>query len=162
IGKGSNSISGVKVPTTDQRGVSRPASSIDIGAFQDRGFQLTILAGSSPQSTLIDTAFPDPLRVLVTSPYGDPIGGGVIAFKVVPPPAGAGAPPSAGTATIAANGLASVKATANGTPGNYQVTASAAGARNVARFQLTNRSPTAGPAVIGIGTGSNRSAIGPA
>src|SRR5262249_7030558 len=49
-----------------------------------------------------------------------------------------------------------------GTPGNYQVTASAAGARNVAQFQLTNRSPTAGTAVIGIGTGSNRSAIGPA
>jgi predicted outer membrane repeat protein len=33
-GKGSSTISGVTVPTTDQRGVARPASRIDVGAFQ--------------------------------------------------------------------------------------------------------------------------------
>jgi len=34
IGKGSSKITGVTVPTTDQRGVARPSSSIDIGAYQ--------------------------------------------------------------------------------------------------------------------------------
>jgi len=34
IGKGSAKISGVAVPTTDQRGIARPASSVDVGAFQ--------------------------------------------------------------------------------------------------------------------------------
>ena len=34
IGTGSSSIPGVTVPTTDQRGVTRPAGSIDIGAYQ--------------------------------------------------------------------------------------------------------------------------------
>jgi hypothetical protein len=34
IGGGSSTISGVTVPTTDQRGVARPSGSISIGAYQ--------------------------------------------------------------------------------------------------------------------------------
>jgi hypothetical protein len=34
IGQGSSTVPGIMVPSTDQRGVARPANSIDIGAFQ--------------------------------------------------------------------------------------------------------------------------------
>ncbi len=84
IGAGSDSIPGVSVPTTDQRGIKRPTDHIDIGAFQDRGFQLTLVAGSSPQRTAVNTAFPNAMAVTVTSPYGDPVAGGVISFAVSP------------------------------------------------------------------------------
>ncbi len=58
--------------TTDQRGAARPKTRPDIGAFQDRGFTITAVAGSSPQSTKVDTAFANPLAAVVASPYGDP------------------------------------------------------------------------------------------
>jgi hypothetical protein len=138
IGAGSDSIADVTVPTTDQRGVARPRNSIDIGAFQDRGFRLTIVTGSSPQSTTVNSAFPHALAVIVTSPYGDPVAGGVIRFTVTAAANGASATLGASEATIGANGEASVTATANGTAGAYDVTASAAGARRAVRFALRN------------------------
>jgi hypothetical protein len=144
IGKGSNTIAGVTVPTTDQRGVVRPATSIDIGAFQDRGFKLALVAGSSPQATTVNTQFPNPLAVTVTSPFGDPVAGGLITFTVAPAKGGASATLSAGTATIAADGQASVTATANGTRGAYAVTASAAGVKKPAQFRLRNVPAAAG------------------
>ncbi len=144
IGAGSDNIPGVSVPTKDQRGVIRPPDRIDIGAFQDRGFQFTLVAGSSPQRTAVNTAFPNPLAVTVTSPYGDPVVGGVIAFTVTPSQGGASATLSASDATIVADGQASVTATANGTVGGYTVTASPAGAKPRAQFRLRNAPATAG------------------
>ena len=47
-------------PTTDQRGQPR-AGRVDIGAFQSQGFTLTPVAGSTPQSAVVGTAFADPL-----------------------------------------------------------------------------------------------------
>jgi hypothetical protein len=138
IGAGSDTIPGVTVPTTDQRGVARPSNSIDIGAFQDRGFTLTIVAGSSPQYTPVNTAFPKPLAVIVTSPFGDPVAGGVISFAVTAASNGAAATLGASDATISAGGQASVTAIANGIAGGYRVTASAAGVRAPARFTLKN------------------------
>jgi hypothetical protein len=146
IGKGSDSIPGVTVPTTDQRGVVRPPSSIDIGAFQDRGFKLALVAGSSPQATTVNTQFPNPLAVTITSPFGDPVAGGVISFTVAPAKGGASATLSAGAVTIAADGQAGATATANGTRGAYAVTASAAGVKVPAQIRLRNvpASPGAG------------------
>ena len=43
IGAGSSTISGVTVPTTDQRGSIRPANGIDIGAFQSGTFTPAIV-----------------------------------------------------------------------------------------------------------------------
>jgi hypothetical protein len=120
----------------DQRGIPHPASGLDIGAFQDRGFTIKVVAGSSPQSTMLNTAFANPLAVIVSSPYGDPVSGGVVTFAA--PSSGASATLSALTATIGPDGKASVTATANGTPGNYVVTASASGATSPANFHLTN------------------------
>ena len=117
-------VSGV---TTDQRGVTRPSTGVDIGAFQSQGFTLTPVSGSTPQSALIDTAFANALAVTVTAKDSlEPVAGGVITFAA--PSSGATATLSGATATIGSNGVASVNATANNTVGTYSVTASAAGA----------------------------------
>ena len=53
IGKGSAKITGVAVPTTDQRGVARPSTSVDIGAFQ-----LSTASSSSPGSPATTVSSP--------------------------------------------------------------------------------------------------------
>jgi len=47
IGKGSSTITGVTVPKTDQRGVARPSSSIDIGAYQ---YSTVAISPGKPQT----------------------------------------------------------------------------------------------------------------
>jgi predicted outer membrane repeat protein len=133
IGKGI-AVSGV---STDQRGVTRPSSGVDIGAFQSQGFTLTPVSGSTPQSATINTAFAKALAVTVTAKDSlEPVAGGVITFAA--PSSGATAGLSGTTATIGSNGAASVNATANNTTGTYHVTATAAGAAASASFTLTN------------------------
>jgi hypothetical protein len=68
---------------------------------------------------------------------------------------------SSGTATIGADGTASITATANGTAGTYSVTASASGAATPAAFALTNQPNQVQPVFSGLtdqtityGTGS--------
>ncbi len=138
IGAGSDDIANVTVPNTDQRGVVRPSDSIDIGAFQDQGFTLTVVNGGSPQSAAVNTAFADALAIHVASPAGDPVAGGVITFTT--PSNGSSANLSIETVTIDAAGEAIVTATANGTEGSYDVTASTLGAASAALFALTNTS----------------------
>jgi hypothetical protein len=66
---------------------------------------------------VIDTAFANALGVTVTAKDSlEPVAGGVIGFAA--PTSGATAKLSAATATIGSNGVASVKATANGTAGH--------------------------------------------
>ena len=121
-------------PTTDQRGQPR-VGAVDIGAFESQGFTLAPVAGSTPQSTVANTAFANPLAVSVTANNPvEPVNGGVITFAA--PVTGASATLSATTPTIA-GGQASVTATADTTLGAYTVTASAAGAGS-ATFNLTN------------------------
>jgi len=128
--------------TTDQRGVARPQGSApDIGAFESRGFVLTISSGNG-QQTGMNTAFLMPLTVTVSSQFGEPVAGGIVTFTA--PASGASASLSGATAIINASGQASVSATANGTAGTYQVIASASGAGAVA-FTLTNMSPAPPP-----------------
>ena len=53
----------------------------DIGAFQSQGFTLTPVAGSTPQSSAIGTAFVYPLAVTVTANNPvEPVDGGVVTF----------------------------------------------------------------------------------
>ncbi|HZW03236.1 MAG TPA: InlB B-repeat-containing protein [Anaerolineaceae bacterium] len=122
-------------PATDQRGIVRSAPLCDAGAFESRGFTLAIHAGN-PQSTGINTGFATPLSVLVSSAHGEPVSGGSVTFT--PPASGASTTLSGSPATIAANGIASVTAVANGTVGGpYAVRASAKGANDY-NFSLTN------------------------
>src|SRR5262249_32770051 len=159
IGKGSSTIAGVTVPTTDQRGVARPTTSIDIGSFQDRGFTITIVTGESPQSAAINTAFANPLAVIVRSPFGDPVQGGQIKFSVTPSGGGASASLSAGSATIGAGGLASVAATANGVVGSYSATVSAIGVATPAVFALTNLAHAVSVTTVAAGWGTQSVAL---
>lgn len=94
------------------------------------------LSAGSEQSAPLNTAFANPLTVTVRDEAGNPLPNATVAFAA--PESGASAVLSATTATTSANGSASVTATANATDGPYFVTASAAGAANVANFKLTN------------------------
>src|SRR5271157_3382689 len=127
--------------TTDQRGIPRPQGSApDIGAFESRGFTMAITGGNG-QSTTVNTGFLNPLAVTVTSPYGEPVQGGVVTFTAPGGGAGATFPASSSTsatATINPVGQAAVAATANKVAGSYAVMATASGATFAAGFSLTN------------------------
>jgi hypothetical protein len=120
---------------TDQRGFSRFTSTVDIGAFESRGFTLSV-AGGNNQQARVNTPFATPLSVTVRSPFGEPVQGGVVTFAV--PPSGASATfPAANTSTLDASGHAAVSVRANTITGTYAITASARGA-NLTSFTLTN------------------------
>jgi hypothetical protein len=128
------------VPPTDQRGFNRiVGGTIDIGAFESRGFSIALTSGNG-QSATVATSFLNPLVVTVTSPYGDPVQGGVV--TVTAPAGGAGAifggATNTTTATINPAGQAGVAASANAVAGSYGVTVSAEGASFPAGFNLTN------------------------
>jgi hypothetical protein len=140
-------------PTTDQRGVSR-LGPVDIGAFESRGFKLSVVSGDN-QTTRVDTAFANPLVVAVASPFDEPVVGGVVSYAG--PGAGAGIAPNPSTATIAVGGQASLTARANTIAGAsaYKVTASV-GAGSSVNFRLTN---TPGdPASVSVVSGAGQSA----
>jgi hypothetical protein len=125
------------VPATDQRGKPRVGTP-DIGAFESQGFTLTPVAGSTPQSAFINTAFAQPLALTVTAVNAvEPVAGGMVTFTA--PASGPSAVIAGSPATIAAGGLASATATANGIKGAYTVAArvTASGAPG-ASFALTN------------------------
>jgi hypothetical protein len=130
-------VSGV---TTDQRGITRPQGSApDIGAFESRGFVLTIVSGQDLR-TQVGSAFAGTLVVAVLSPFGEPVAGGLVTFTA--PVTGAAADFVSATAIIGSNGRASTTALANGFRGNYSVTIAAAGANNTVAVSLTNEDPT--------------------
>ncbi len=115
--------------TTDQRGIARPQGTApDIGAFQSRGFTLTVTGGNG-QSTRINTSFSAPLSLSVTSPDGEPVAGGQVTLKA--PTTGPTAALGSHTVTLNEHGLASVTATANGITGAYPITAGTVGANTV-------------------------------
>jgi hypothetical protein len=134
--------------TFDQRGLPRTFNAnVDIGAFQSRGFAIAISSGNN-QAVVMNfhalTPFPSPLVVMVSSPFSDPVRGGVVTFTA--PSSGALALfPNNKTVmalTIDASGLASVNLNANKGAGSatpYAVTASANGVSPTSvSFSLTN------------------------
>jgi hypothetical protein len=128
---------GVAVPgvTTDQRGVPRPQGAApDIGAFESRGFTLAVVGGGDQQAPP-GTAFPAPLVVAVSSPFGEPVAGGRVTFTA--PPTGPSANFGGNPAPLDASGHARVNATANGLGGTYTVTVATTGADSAA-LTLTN------------------------
>ncbi len=128
-------VSGI---TTDQRGEPLDSPNPDIGAFQSQGFTLAPATGSTPQSTVGGTAFPNPLAVTVTANNAvEPVDGGIVTFTA--PSSGASAALSSITAVIGAEGATSVNATANTIGGFYTVTATANSAS--ATFSLHNLFP---------------------
>ena len=122
----------------DQRG--EPLDSPpDIGAFQSQGFTLTPVAGSTPQAAATGVAFANSLAVVVAAKNPvEPVAGGLVKFAVTPASSGASASLSSVVATITANRVAEVTATANSTDGSYIAAATAVGAAAPAGFSLEN------------------------
>ncbi|MFN0111327.1 MAG: choice-of-anchor Q domain-containing protein [Blastocatellia bacterium] len=119
--------------TTDQRGVARPQNSaVDIGAVE-ANYALAA-TGGTPQSTLPNTSFANPLITTLTE-FGLPVSGVAITFAA--PGSGASATFTGNPATTNASGQASVIATANNVIGSYQATAGSPGL-NPATFNLAN------------------------
>lgn len=120
-------------PTTDQRGAARSDGHCDIGAYESRGFTL-LKTGGDDQDSFLTTPFAQPLSVAVTSPFGEPVNGGIVSFRA--PVFGASTIPAA--ADVVITGGAAVRALSpNGNRGTVEVLASAAGAAPVA-FELNN------------------------
>jgi uncharacterized repeat protein (TIGR01451 family) len=128
------------LPALDQRGQPRiHGTAVDIGAYETQGFTLSVSGGNNQTGHPTD-AFAAPLVVTVTADDGiDPVAGGQVTFTA--PSSGASASLSPNPATIAANGTATVNATANPFDGSYSVTASTKGADSPVTFSLTNASP---------------------
>lgn len=114
----------------------------------------TIAAQGDGQSAPVNTAFPEPLVVLATDAFGNPVEGVEADFSA--PGTGASALLSASSALTDANGLAQVQATANGIVGAYQITASVAGISPSTTFALTNRVDSG--TTIGSTSGNGQSA----
>ncbi len=139
IDAGSNSLipSGV---TTDQRGLSRIVNgTVDIGAFESRGFTIAFTSGSGQSAGGWPTSsgFSAPLVVTVTAKNPiEPVAGGLVTFTA--PASGASAALTGSPATISTSGTASVTATRNGVAGSYIVSAKARGAPGAVSFLLTN------------------------
>lgn len=121
----------------DQRGVVRSQGThCDIGAFESQGFTFGSPTGS-PQSTIINSAFAQPLGLTVTANHAsEPVDGGKVTFTA--PASGASTNPAVDSATIA-SGMVAQSVSANGINGGpYSVTASAAGVQTPLTFELTN------------------------
>src|SRR5262249_27179555 len=125
------------IPAQDQRGINR-LGAVDIGAFESRGFTLSITGGNHQQA-IVGTAFASSLGVQGTSAFGGPVQGGAGIFTA--PAGGASATLADGaTATLDGTGQASLSVAANGTSGDYSVTAAATGVTRVT-FSLINLAP---------------------
>lgn len=109
------------------------------------GNDVLSVTGGDNQSTQVNTAFAAALQVKLTTFGNVPKQGVTLTFKA--PASGASAALSSTTAVTDANGLASVGATANGTPGSYDVQVSASGATPTS-LHLTNAAPAGSAAQI--------------
>ncbi len=122
----------------DERGEPMSGSP-DIGAFQSQGFTVTAYSGSTPQTAAVGGEFATALAVFVTATNPvEPVAGGLVTYSVYPSSGGAAADLGGLSASIGANGLAQVGATANAAPGTYTVNASTTGAAASISFSLTN------------------------
>jgi hypothetical protein len=115
---------------------------------------MTVNAGTTPQSTVINTAFANALAVTVTDSHNNPVSGVVIQFTA----------PSSGASGLFSNsaiqfepmtntaGVVTAPFTANGIAGGpYSVTAGAPGLTQVS-FSLTNTAGAAASITVNAGT----------
>ncbi|MBK8050471.1 MAG: hypothetical protein IPK16_27235 [Anaerolineales bacterium] len=125
---------------TDQRGVVRPATGCDIGAFESQGFTLTAASGDN-QKIAVNTPFPIPLAVTVDSHTWE---ANLSLWAVEPYTSTHLVRPRPGimvnaTATTTISGTqARLFVTANPMAGSYAVTATTTGGDAPVLFHLEN------------------------
>jgi hypothetical protein len=98
-------------------------STYDAEVYEVQGFNggnVTATSGRS-QSAIVRKAFASPLTVTVKDPFGQPLSGVTVTFTA--PSSGASAMLSSRSKVAAADGTATITATANTTAGSYSVTA---------------------------------------
>ena len=129
---------GYGASAVDQRGLPRRTFYCDSGAFEAQPASLAVFAGSN-QNAAVNTAFGTLLQAQVLDSFSNKLAGSLVTFTG--PASGAGIVNGGGNPAVT-GGIAYFDATANGTVGNYNVTASTPGATS-ANFTLTNRNPYA-------------------
>ncbi len=128
------------VGTMKLRAVSQQQAPVDSNTFQiTAGAPASIAVFSgSPQATTVSQQFPALLQARVTDIAGNPVSGVSVTFlPAATGPSGTFSGP--GTVATDANGIATAPPlTANSSPGNFVVTATAAGVSSPAVFALAN------------------------
>ncbi|MDG3008412.1 choice-of-anchor Q domain-containing protein [Paludisphaera mucosa] len=151
-GPGLDAGTSTGAPTTDQRGLGR-VGGVDIGAFESQGFKIAPIAGATPQTSLVDTPFGNPLAVSVTALNSvEPVDGGMIRFLNVSNGHGRNAVTLSSEFAVVADGRASVTATAGDSAGPATVRAFPGGENGSARFDLTIVADMVAGVSVGWGT----------
>ena len=123
------------------RAVSQQQAPVDSNTFQiTAGAPASIAVFSgSPQATTVSNQFPSLLQARVTDIAGNPVSGVSVTFALpaATGPSGTFSGPTT-VATDANGGATAPLLTANSSPGNFVVTATAAGVSSPAVFALTN------------------------
>jgi len=145
---------------TDQRGVSRPqGSACDSGSFESRGFTTGMPTGNN-QTTLIGTAYTNPVGLTVSDTNTEPVSGGQVTFTITPGMGGASATFSAAGGCTLTSGTVAVcpvnamsivtspSFTANATVGGFTIIATASGITTPATFTETNNPPASPQAYL--------------
>ncbi len=127
-------------------------NAINLTNLPDVPDQLTVVNGNN-QSTVVNTAFANPLQVTVTDQFGNAVSG--VTVDVSLPGSGASANAGATTLTTDATGQATTGLVANTTAGAYSLGLSAGSLAN--SLQLVNL-PDA-PARLDVLTGDNQSQV---
>jgi hypothetical protein len=99
-----------------------------------------VAISGTPQSTLINTPFANPLVVEVRDAFNNVISGTSVSYTVNPLNGASGTGTTANPAVTGANGRAQLNLTANAIKGSYTVTATV-NALTPATFNLTNNGP---------------------
>jgi hypothetical protein len=110
----------------------------------------------TPQSTILNTAFPAALQAAILDPSKNPLSGVTVTFTA---PVGGATASFAGSATASAvtnsSGIATAPTlTANSQTGGFTVIATVAGSSAEASFNLTNTAPAATGSLVGMGNSS--------
>jgi hypothetical protein len=113
---------------------------------------------TSPQATLINTAFGNPLQVRVVDSGSNPVAGAQVDYAVsLDPVTGASALLSAGSAITDGSGFAQVTATANGFVGSYGVKVTVDGNASVQAGSISLRNFAPLPHFIALVSGTPQS-----
>ena len=131
-----NSGDDAACPTTDQRGFPR-LGRCDMGAVESQGFSINIVGGDQ-QTTLVDTAFPDPLDVSLRANNDYLVVGEGQIVTYTAPLIGASLTNPTFTGTTDVDNWISIPVTANTLAGRYAVTVTVNNLLTPTHFTLTN------------------------
>ncbi|BAY98518.1 hypothetical protein NIES37_24680 [Tolypothrix tenuis PCC 7101] len=152
-----DSAGNVSIPVTANTVAGGYAVTANSGALTPANFSLTnnpdvasaiIATGGTPQTTVVNTAFTNPLQAKVQDQYGNAIANATVTFNA--PTGGATASFTGNTSlTTDSAGNVSIPVTANTVAGSYNITANS-GALTPASFSLINN-PDIAAAIIATG-----------